>query len=221
MQQKYCRIPVFIFEDNRLNSKDVALLASLFYLAGEEGDEFILKPGSNRINKISGLSSNEVIQSIKRLKKLDWIDLNESDYDSLTAGEKTRMELLIPAAKNDPYHQAGSRIAREWSQYFGTRVIKYEDVQDLKQFVIDGMDEELVLKVMDYSGKKAEGDPFRYARSILIDLFNRGILSIKDYNNYRQGREEKNGQEFSGNDSKQEKRDEDEVAGEYYKKGYR
>lgn len=229
MAEKYCKIPTNIFKDNRLTSQDVALLASLFYLSSKSGESDNVKLDTNQINKLTGLSDNEFILSIKRLKNLGWLNLNSSESDQFLQiydnnqelKQYIKIKLLIPLARDNSYDQPGSQIARSWSKYFGTRVIRYEDVQDLKELVIDGMDEELILEIMEYSGKNATGDPFRYTRSILLDLFKKGILTLEDYEKDKRKRGDNNGFEISRTDRKKEKRDENEIADEYYRKGYR
>ncbi|MDI9477277.1 MAG: DnaD domain protein, partial [Bacillota bacterium] len=106
--------------------------------------------------------------------------------------------------------QPGSRIAKSWNRYFGNRLIKYEEVQELKKFVLDGMEEELVLKVMEYSGLRAD-NPFHYTRAILLDLYRRGVLTLEDYNKAK-GKGEADGQHFSEDDRRKEARAEQKHA---------
>lgn len=170
------------------------------------------------ILKVTGLSSNNFNKALNRLTKYGWIKKTKKEEKE----SKITFYLSVPENKVSLYSQPGSKIAQSWKDYFGTRLIKYEDVQDLKDFVVKrGMEEELVLKIMEYSGRRAKGDPLAYSRAILINLSKNGILTLKDYEQEREEEVSRNGKEFSKTAGRKEKRTADEIAREYYKKGYR
>lgn len=211
----YLQIPVNIFKDRRLKAQDIAMLTSFFFLLKKDDRELKFKI-SKVLNRL-GITRNQFEFTIKRLERFNWIrNVHREERDS-----SIEMNINIPQFNQDPYKQPGSMIAKSWNKYFGNRMIKYEDVQEFKKFVLDGMEEELVLKIMEYSGLRAEGSPFHYAKAVLLDLHSRGILTIDDFEEQERKGGSYYGQDVSKNNRGKEKRDEDEVAKEYYKKGYR
>lgn len=214
--ENYCLIPRFIFQDARLVTDDIVLLTALFAMC--ELPEKKTSKRKEELLRATGLSVNAYTRAVKRLKKYGWIEKIEK--------EEGRTEitffLSLPEKKIAVYSQPGSKIAQAWNECFGTRLIKYEDVQDLKDFVINrGMEEDLVLKIMEYSGRKAKGDPVAYTRAILINLAKNGILTLEDYKKEREKEVSGNGKQFSKTTGGKEKRTPDEIAREYYEKGYR
>ncbi|MFP4015539.1 MAG: DnaD domain protein [Halanaerobiales bacterium] len=214
---KYFKVPRNIFDDRRLKSEDIALLVFFFFRTNGKKDILDLK-----IEKILNhlqVSRNEFDLTIERLVRFNWIKHMELDQSR----DMITIEVIVPEdisdINKDPYTQPGSMIAKAWGKYFGTRMIKHDDIQQLKDYVINGMEEELVLEVMKYSSEKAEGSPFHYTRAVLLDLFKRGVLTVEEFELDRKG-ESKDGRVSKTNREK-EKRNEDEVAREYYRKGYR
>lgn len=203
-RKKYLQIPKNIFNDRRLKSQDISLLVFFFFLT--DGKEETLDIEIEKILKGLLISRNQFALTLKRLARFNWINILVGDESVNMLKIEIKNPDHIPEINRDPYKQPGSRIARAWNKYFGNRMIKYEDVQEFKEFVLDGMEEELVLKVMEYSGLKAEGSPFHYARAILLDLFSRGILTVEGFEMERKG-ESKDGQRISKDDREKKKRD--------------
>ncbi|MFW6022070.1 MAG: DnaD domain protein [Halanaerobiaceae bacterium] len=207
----YLQLPISIFKDKRLKSQDIAILSFFFFLKNKNE---IINFNVTSLRKRMGWTESQFDLVMKRLERFNWINYKQINEEEI--------DLVINILKTSEltYNQQGSRIAQSWNKYFPTRLIRYEDVQELKKFVIDGMEEELVLKIMKYSSTEAER-PFHYTRAILMDLFRRGILTVDEYEKKEDGGEHKNGQQVSGSNKEKETRNEDEIADEYYKKGYR
>ncbi|HLV10417.1 MAG TPA: DnaD domain protein [Halanaerobiales bacterium] len=214
--ENYCFIPRDIFKDNRMVAEDIVLISVLF--SRSDPQKKVTNINRSELLELSGLSFNNYQQALKRLKKYGWV--KKMDF-----GKEKRFltfSLDIPATIGTVYKNPGSKIARAWNNYFGTRLIKYEDLQDLVDFVVNrGMEEELVLHIMKYSGRKAKGDPLAYSRAILINLAKKGILTVDDYERERKEGVSGNGKEVSKTTGGKEKRTQDEIARGYYKKGYR
>ncbi|MEJ6952392.1 DnaD domain protein [Natronospora cellulosivora (SeqCode)] len=179
----YFKIPIDVFDDKRLNAVEIGLLSYLFFQSEEK--EILELDLATLVStlKIDLQLVKNILSSLKDYKWLVFTDKkNNRDIEELSLDDKIYYELNIPCKERDPYNQPGSKIARAWTKYFSSRMIKYEDVQELKNFVIDGMEEELVVKVMEYSSEKVkDGRVFYYARAILFDLYKRGVLSIAEY----------------------------------------
>lgn len=210
----YVLIPFSIYEDDRLKVHEIALL-SILYSQLEIGQDRIII-ANEKILKTTGLTKSEYLSSLKKLKVFGWlidVKVNKIDTSIVLKNE-------LSNAKED---EIGSRIVKAWNKYFGTRLIKYTDLEDLLDFVINrGMEEELVLKVMEYSGETADGDPFLYCRAILINLSKNGVLTLKEYENKEDEKGEfHNGKQVSGINREKDGRNEEEIARGYYKKGYR
>jgi hypothetical protein len=171
----YALIPASIYQDNRLNPYDLCLITTLYSFATPENKEVNIE--KERVIEAAKITEDIYYQSLARLERFGWIKrVRELDQTWIT------YLLNIPELTQDLYHQPGSKIAQSWSKYFGTRLIKYEELQDLKEFIIKkGMEEELIIKVMEYSGRKASGDPFHYTRAILINLAKEGILKAEEF----------------------------------------
>ncbi|MTI59894.1 MAG: hypothetical protein FH762_07895 [Firmicutes bacterium] len=210
----YVLIPSSIYEDNRLKAHEIALLSTLYSQLKRGQDRITI--ANEEILKTAGLTKGEYLSSLKKLKAFDWlidVKVNKIDTSIVLKNE-------LSNAKED---EIGSRIARAWNKHFGTRLIKYTDLEDLLDFVINrDMEEELILKVMEYSGEKADGDPFLYCRAILINLSRNGVLTLKEYEKKEEEKGEfHNGKQISGFNREKDGQHEDEIARGYYKKGYR
>lgn len=193
-ENEFVALPANIFQDRRLNALDISLLALFFFLLKKERGTLQLDIDS--VKDRLDISRNQFKLSLERLERLGWVKVK--DFDILR-DSSIELYIEIPKLPADPYNQPGSMIAKSWNKYFGNRLIKYEEVQELKKFVLDGMEEELVLKVMEYSGLRAES-PFHYARAILLDLYSRGILTLEDYNNEKGKGELEHGKHFPEDD---------------------
>lgn len=204
-ENEFISLPLNIFEDKRLNALDISLLASFFFLLKEEKGTLQVEIES-LINRLE-ISRSQLKSGLERLHRFGWIRVE--DFNKIQAA-RIELYINIPDLVQDPYNQPGSRIAKSWNRYFGNRLIKYEEVQELKKFVLDGMEEELVLKVMEYSGLRAD-NPFHYTRAILLDLYRRGVLTLEDYNKAK-GKGEADGQLFSEDDRRKEARAEQKHA---------
>lgn len=211
MSIKYVKIPEILFTDNRLQTEDKLLLAFLF--GRKKGKTVNLK--RKEVIESVGIIEKNYYNSLERLKKTGWLKYFKEDEES------TEYLLELPQLNTNVYNSQGSRITREWPLYFGTRLIKYEDLQDLLDFIKQGMEEELVLKVMEYGGQHAKGDPFKYTRAILMDLVHNGVYTLVEYEKHNSEGESYYGKQISKNNSPEENGTEDEIANEYYKKGYR
>ncbi|NLM98174.1 MAG: DnaD domain protein [Halanaerobiaceae bacterium] len=191
----YLQIPLNIFLDRRLKADDIVLLTSFFFLKNKEDkkeEDSVLEFRVDFLLNRLGITRNQFEFTLKRLENFSWI----SDVRDKAGGYK-EIRINIPELSQEVYEQPGSRIARSWNKYFGNRMIKYEDVQELKKFVLDGMEEELVLKVMEFSGLRAEGSPFHYAKAVLMDLYSRGVLTVSDFDKHERKGGSDNGQHVS------------------------
>ncbi|MFW6026697.1 MAG: DnaD domain protein [Candidatus Woesearchaeota archaeon] len=198
---KYCKIPIEVFEDEKLGVLDIAVLTQLFYLSsGKKGFNLELEKLSKRFT----LSNRQIQNILINLRKNNWLSLPMQNINNLSTGSSLYIKITIPEKDNDPYNQAGSKIARAWSKYFSSRMIKHEDVYQLRDYVSNGMEEELVLKIMEYSSKKIkDGRAFNYSKAILFDLYKRGILTVEEYEKEEGGSNE---QGFSKNNSSKKAR---------------
>lgn len=203
----YLQIPVDIFKDRRLKSNDIALLTFFFFLQ-KEGDRFLELRIDSLLNRLE-ITRNQFEFTVKRLKRFHWISKIKRGKDD----NYIEIRLNFPDFNLNLYEQPGSRIAKSWNKYFGNRMIKFEDVQEFKKFVLDGMEEDLVLKIMEISGLKAKGSPFHYAKAVLMDLYSRGVLTVSDFEEQERKGDSCNGQHVSKNYKGKEKR----VAGKKYK----
>lgn len=200
-ENKYFKIPRNIFNDRRLKSEDIAMLVFFFFRTNGKKGLFDLKI-EGTLNQLQ-LTRNSFDLTIERLLRFNWIKATNTEQED----DLITLELVVPEdiseINKDPYTQPGSMIARAWDKYFGTRMIKHDDIQELKDFIINGMEEELILEVMKFSSEKADGSPFHYARAVLLDLFKRGILTVDEFESDRKG--ESNDGQFSKNNSEKEK----------------
>ena len=193
------QIPVNIFLDRRLKADDIALLTSFFFL--QNGEDSVLEFRIDILLERLGITRNQFEFTIKRLERFYWIrDVRDKAEGCM------EIKINIPELSQNLYEQPGSRIAKSWNKYFGNRMIKYEDVQEFKKFVLDGMEEELVLKVMELSGLRAEGSPFHYARAVLLDFYSRGVLTVSDFDEQERKGGSRNGQYVSENYKGKKKR---------------
>ncbi|MDI9478055.1 MAG: hypothetical protein QM345_04830, partial [Bacillota bacterium] len=140
-ENEFVALPANIFQDRRLNALDISLLALFFFLLKKERGTLQLDIDS--VKDRLDISRNQFKLSLERLERLGWVKVK--DFDILR-DSSIELYIEIPELPADPYNQPGSRIAKSWNRYFGNRLIKYEEVQELKKFVLDGMEEELVLK---------------------------------------------------------------------------
>mgnify|MGYP001224195931 CR=1 FL=1 len=193
-ERGFIALPANIFKDRRLNALDISLLSIFFFLLKKEKGTLQLDVDA-LIDRLD-ISRNQFKLSLERLERFGWVRVK--DFERIMASSM-ELDIDIPELIDDPYNQPGSMIAKSWNKYFGNRLIKYEEVQELKRFVLDGMEEELVLKVMEYSGLRAE-NPFHYTKAILLDLYSRGILTLEDYNKEKRKGEAGHGQYFSEDD---------------------
>lgn len=195
----YLQIPVNIFLDRRLKADDIALLTSFFFLL--KGEDCVLEFRIDFLLNRLGITRNQFEFTIKRLERFCWIrDVR------VKAEACMEIRIDIPELSQNLYEQPGSRIAKSWNKYFGNRMIKYEDVQEFKKFVLDGMEEELVLRIMELSGLRAEGSPFHYAKAVLMDLYSRGLLTVSDFDEQERKGGSRNGQYVSENYKGKKKR---------------
>lgn len=194
---EYFLIPTYIFRDDRLNSFDICLISALYSFTGPGQKKVCLR--KERVLKAAKITENIYYSSLKRLQGFGWIEkIREVNEDG-----KIRVEYYLGKPERSVYNEPGSSIARAWSKYFGTRLIRYEELQDLKDFVLNqGMEEELVLKVMEYSSKNARGDPFSYTRATLINLSREGILTVEEF----EKGDFRDGEQFQKNNRGKEKR---------------
>ncbi|MFW6036003.1 MAG: DnaD domain protein [Halothermotrichaceae bacterium] len=198
LSSKYSLIPSYIFADKRLNFCDISLITTLYHLDQTQNNNQSKK--SKLIININMLlrklkTSKAVFKkTINRLKKYGWIKKVETTAND----NKLSIILAVPdhKKKKEIYNQPGSKIARSWKDFFGTRMLKYEEIQDFKDFIINkGVEEDLIIKLMEISSKKADGNPFYYIRATLINFVRNGILTLADY-------EEKQGNDKDGQISK-------------------
>lgn len=201
-ENEFISLPANIFKDKRLNALDISLLAIFFFLLKKE--QGILQVDIEGIIDRLDISRSQFKLSLERLVRFSWIRIK--DLDKIITDSRIELYINIPELSYDPYNQPGSMIAKSWNKYFGNRLIKYEEVQELKKFVLDGMEEELVLKIMEYSGLRADS-PFHYTRAILLDLYSRGILTLDDYNKEKGKGDIEHGQHFSEDDRRKEETD--------------
>lgn len=108
---------------------------------------------------------------------------------------------------NDLYNKPGSRIARKWGQTFGTTQLTPTNFNRLKSFLEDGIEEEVILEVMELSAEKAQGNPINYSIHVLNNFLERGIMTQQDLEEERRRKEEHERQVQEDNRAKEKRKE--------------
>ncbi|GEM_PF-8753 len=124
------------------------------------------------------------------------------------------------AVREEEPQKKGQKFIRTWQEKLGTTQITPTMLDKIKSFIEDGMEEELIVQILDYSVSRTEGNPFNYLISILNDYINQGIYTVDDYENYIQ-KEGDDGAGIPGINRKEETGTPRQDLEELYKKGYR
>ncbi len=145
----------------------------------------------------------------------------------LSSGDKIEIEIenigklsntVVSESENSDHK--GSQVIKAWTEICGTVQFTPTMLDKIKSYINDGMQEKLIIEVIETGVKKAEGNPFNYIISILNDLMNRGILTLDDYQK-ELDRGGNNGGQIQKNTGQKKRRTQKQEIKELYKKGYR
>src|SRR6056297_1016132 len=203
----YLKLPKALIKDDKLTNEELGLLVQLF----SKIETNIIENKKWPIDK-EKIKNNRLYES---LCNKGWL-VKQKDNTFL----KIPKDLTSENLNEKEYKEKGSKIARNWDEYFGTLNLTPTFLQKLLSFIDDGISEDVIVEVMKISSKKAKGNPTNYIISLLRDYLNRSIYTIHDFKEEKQRMEEyeKRLQEIN---RKKEKRDEEETLEDFYKKGYR
>lgn len=197
---KFDEIVEYIIDDKKLNNTEKLFLITLFKKAKKD------KKDLKEISKKCSLSDKETKLILNKLVKNNWC---KKEILKQSNSNKIAYYLKLPELKeeNAIYNQKGSKIAKNWSEIFGTRQLTPVNLEKLTSFIEDGIEEDVIIEVMKISAKNAEANPVNYAINILHNYLDRDILSWKDFENERRSKEKYERQVQKNNRAKEKRKE--------------
>jgi hypothetical protein len=180
----------FIRDDNSIDTHEKLLLIFLF---SYKSTEF---PPLAQIAQETAISLEKAREIITDLKQSDRYgqplkSLLEKSTDIMNQkGSSKHFNQPQDSEKNDLYNRPGSKVARKWNEVFGTTQLSPTNFNKLRSFIDDGIDEEVIIGVMNISAEKAKGNPINYTINILNNYLDRDILSYEDFEKERRRRKD-------------------------------
>jgi len=196
---RFEEIVEYIIKDENLDHKGKLVLIILF---NQAKNNF---PNKKTIAKKTSLSIKEVNDTLKNLIKNNWCKKEVLKNPS----QETACYLKLTASKEKDQtlcEQKGSKIAKKWSDIFGTQQLTPVNLEKFISFIDDGIQEEVIIEVMKLSSEKAEGNPVNYALNVLHNFLKRNILSWEDFREERSEKEEYERKVQENNRAKEERK---------------
>lgn len=180
---RFEEIVEYIIKDKNLNHKEKLILIILFNQAKKNF------PAKKTLAEKSSLSTKEVNETLENLIDDNWFTKDILNNPS----QQTACYLNLKSfQKKDQtlYKQKGSKIAKNWSEIFGTQQLTPVNLEKFISFIDDGIQEKVIIEVMKLSAENAEGNPVNYALNVLHNFLKRNILTWEDFQEERGEREE-------------------------------
>lgn len=197
---KFDEIVEYIIDDKKLDNTEKLFLITLFKKAKKD-----LKV-INEISKKCSLSKKESEIVLNKLVKNNYCKkeiLKQNNSDTIA----TYLKLPDLNEKKENYNQKGSKIAKNWSDIFGTRQLTPVNLEKLTSFIDDGIEEDVIVEVMKISAENAKANPVNYAINILHNYLERNILSWEDFENERRSKEKYDRQVQKNNRAKEKRKE--------------
>ena len=196
---RFEEIVEYIIKDENLGPKEKLILIILFNQAKKSF------PKKTLLAKKSSLSTEEVNKTLENLIKNNWCTKDILKNPS----QKTACYLKLEKNKEKDQtlcQQKGSKIAKKWSEIFGTQQLTPVNLEKFISFIDDGIQEEVIIEVMKLSAENAEGNPVSYALNVLHNFLKKDILSWEDFQEERGEREEYERKVQKNNRAKKERK---------------
>ena len=197
---KFDEIVEYIIDDEKLNNTEKLFLISLFKKAKKDLKDI------KEISKKCSLSNKESEKILNKLVKKNWCKEKILKHNN---SDKIAYYLKLPNLKEEKkdYNQKGSKIAKNWSEIFGTRQLTPVNLQKLTSFIEDGIEEDVIVEVMKISAENAKANPVNYAINILHNYLDRNILSWEDFESERRSKEKYDRQVQKNNRAKEKRKE--------------
>ena len=191
----------YIIQDKKLSTEEKLLLIVLV----NQGKKKM--PDIKKIAEQTSLLPKKVEDTLDNLIEKKWCKKEIFNDNEKKTACYLQLPKKIKREESSLYNQKGSKIAKKWSNIFGTRQLTPTNLEKFTSYISDGIEEDVIIEVMKISAENAESNPVYYALNILNDYLKKGILSWEDFADERSERKEYERQVQKDNRAKEKRKE--------------